>query len=115
MDDIRNAISKLKNSVTNDKIATANAIMSLLKSVSPEVMRQLVQDKSWLLEHVPERFKTREMCIAAVKDNLWMIGHVPDHLRTQEMYSVAVEKDPCTLAYVPLRFMTPEMETFMLN
>ena len=38
----------------------------------------------------------------------WLIAHVPDHFKTQEMCNEAVEVDPSFLQYVPDWFVSQE-------
>ena len=39
------------------------------------------------------------MCNEAVENSSWMLEHVPDQYKTQEMCNEAVKKSPCALWY----------------
>ena len=44
-----------------------------------------VEDKSEALEHVPDHFKTEEICKEAVRREPYDLGHVHNHLKTQQI------------------------------
>ena len=49
-----------------------------------------------------QSLKAQGMCESAVEDNLWSLVHVPDQYKTQEICNKAVKKkDPWLLRYVP--------------
>ena len=48
--------------------------------------------KTTLMAHVPDRFKTQEMCIEAVACNPYTLKYIHGHLKTEEMCNEAVEK-----------------------
>ena len=48
------------------------------------------------------------MCIKAVEVDPWQLYHVPDHFKTQEICDVAVREDPSSLTYVPYWFITQQ-------
>ena len=56
---------------------------------------EAVQSKPEVLEHVPDRFKTQEMC-----EYPWQLKHVPDRFKTPEMWNRAVQEDPWILKLV---------------
>ena len=49
------------------------------------------------------------MCIKAVEEDPRMLRHVPDHFKTQEICNNAVEKNPQALQDVPFHFKAQEM------
>ena len=61
---------------------------------------KLLKKNSYQLEHVPDHFKTQEMCKVACFYP-WVIGHIPDHFKTQEMCNKAIKVDPSFLQLVP--------------
>ena len=57
---------------------------------------------------IPDRFKTREMCINAVEVDPWQFHDVPYHFKTQEMCDGVVRDDPFSLQFVLDWFMTQQ-------
>ena len=49
------------------------------------VLLRLVGGDGWLLCHVPERMRTRELCLAAVRWRGWTLQYVPHGTRDREM------------------------------
>ena len=43
-----------------------------------------VEDRPWVLEYVPDHFKTQEICDKAVRDDLYFLQYVPDWFVTRE-------------------------------
>ena len=66
-----------------------------------------VEEDSWSLVYVSDRFKKEDMC-KGVRFHPWLIGHVHDQYITQEMCNEAVELDPSFLQYVPNWFATQQ-------
>ena len=77
--------------------------------LTQEMCNEAVQSDLWVLEHVPDQYKTLKMCNEVVEKNLWMLEHVPYQYKTQEMCNEAVEKRPEMLKHVPDQFLTQEM------
>ena len=50
-----------------------------------------------MLEHVPDQFKTKEMCEKAMGERCWVLRFVPDHFVTQEMCNRAMQRHPWDL------------------
>ena len=56
----------------------------------------------WLLEFVPDYYKTQEMREKAVTVTLgWTLRYVPDKYKMQEMCGEAIMEYPYSLQYVP--------------
>ena len=58
----------------------------------------------WMLEYVPDQFKTQEMCNKAVEKDPGMLRYVLDRFITQEMCNKVVEKYSIILTCVPDQF-----------
>ena len=58
-----------------------------------DLTRVLKLIEYWINE-VPDRLKTKRMCIKALKENPWLLEGVPDCFKTQEMCNKAVRMDP---------------------
>ena len=55
---------------------------------------EAVQIDPWMLEHVPDQYKTQKMCNEVVRSNPWMLEHVPDWFVTlQEMWHEDFDDD----------------------
>ena len=67
---------------------------------------EVVRNNSYALRHVPDHFKTQQMCERTVEIVSWSLAYVPDHFKTQQMCERAVEKDLCLPEYVPNWFVT---------
>jgi hypothetical protein len=57
--------------------------------------------KNWLLrvkangtelKYVPVKYKTAELCLAAVQQDCWTLGYVPEELKTAELCLAAVQQ-----------------------
>ena len=46
-----------------------------------EFWLHMVNGYPWLLEYVPERYKTQELCVIVVEQDKSMIQFVPEHLK----------------------------------
>ena len=68
------------------------------KFKTQEICEKALEQDSWQLENVPDYFKTQDMCIEAVEDEPHPLLYVPDHFKTQGMCIEAVEKYPILLA-----------------
>ena len=51
--------------------------------------------------HIPDRFKSQEMCVKAVKLDSSSLQLVLDHLKTREVCDATMREDPSSLIYVP--------------
>ena len=51
--------------------------------------------------HVPDDFKTQEMCSEEVRNKPYMLLFVPDHLKTKEISNKPLREDSFSLACVP--------------
>ena len=67
---------------------------------------EAVERDPWMLEFVPDQYKTQKMCHEAVQSDTWMLEDVPDQYKTQKMCNEAVERDPRVLEHVPDWFVT---------
>ena len=47
-----------------------------------------------MLEHVPDQYKTQEMCNEAVQRDPWILEYVPDQFVTQKMCNETVKSEP---------------------
>lgn len=68
-----------------------------------------VHGYSQALLDVPMQFMTRELCMEAVKANPQSIECVPDHIITADMCECAIQLMPVAIEYVPERFITLDM------
>lgn len=57
---------------------------------------------------VPEKFKTAELCLAAVQNTGEALEIVPEELKTPELCFAAIQESPSAFAYVPKEFKTPK-------
>ena len=53
-----------------------------------------------MLEDIPDRFKTQDMCDDVVSKHPYMIEFVPDYFITREMCDEALKEDPTTTKYI---------------
>ncbi|GHV96350.1 hypothetical protein AGMMS50293_26700 [Spirochaetia bacterium] len=78
---------------------------------TPEMCLEVVAKWGNALAHVPREYKTKEMCLAAVKQEGWALDEVPEELITLEMCVIACkDKGPFCLEYVP-EHLVSEVET----
>ena len=61
------------------------------------------------LQHIPEKFKTAELCLEAVIDNGWALEFVPTKLKTIKLCRKAVKSTGNALQYVPDEYRTAEI------
>jgi hypothetical protein len=72
-------------------------------------INRIQKDPKFGLEHVPEKFRTPEVCKAAVEIYDWALKDVPEKFITPELCKIAVEHSGYALRYVPEKFITPEL------
>ena len=89
-------------------------MVGLLADIEPEVMDEHialygVRTDPSCLTALPERWKTRMVCKAAVREDGIMLHDVPEHLRTKRMCEVAVSSSIHALQYVPEALHTPDL------
>ena len=58
-----------------------------------------MKENPWVLELVPDQYKTQEMCNEAVQSDPWTLKHVPDQFVTRKMCDETVKKSSCALWY----------------
>ena len=89
-------------------------MVGLLADIEPKVMDEHIAlfgvytDPSCLMA-LPERWKTRMVCKAAVREDGIMLHDVPEHLRTKRMCEAAVSSSIHALPYVPEALHTPDL------
>lgn len=80
------------------------------------LMLRAVQENGECLILVPLRFRTYELCLAAVQaPGIEMMLYVPDEHKTYELCLAAVKNDPFALRDVPLEHRTLELCTASLQ
>ncbi|CAK7007540.1 MAG: hypothetical protein DELT_00304 [Desulfovibrio sp.] len=79
------------------------------KSKTEEICLAAVRNYGLAILKVPNGLKTPEVCLAAVHNNGWMLQFVPNALRTPELCLVAVRNDGEALQFVPKEMRTPEL------
>ena len=52
-------------------------------------------ERPWLLQYIPDQFKTREICDNAVNHSPYMLEDVPDWLVTQQQLKRWYDHDSC--------------------
>jgi len=70
---------------------------------------EMVKADGWDLEHVPKKFITPEICLAAVQRHGNALAHVPEEFITPEICLAAVTNSGFALFYVPWKLQTTEM------
>ncbi len=89
-------------------------MVGLLADIEPEVMDEHialygVRTDPSCLTALPERWKTRTVCTAAVQSDGIMLHDVPEYLRTKRMCKAAVSSSIHALPYVPEALHTPDL------
>ena len=67
-----------------------------------------VKDDLWVLEDVPDHFKTQEICERVVENKPETFQFIPNHFKTQEICDKAIKVDSSSLQYVPDWFVRRE-------
>ena len=62
-----------------------------------EMCIKAVDEKPCALECVPDQYITQEMCNKSVRRELYVLDYVPDHLKILEMCNDAVWENPLSL------------------
>lgn len=65
--------------------------------------------KTGALYLVHPRFRTAEMCLAAVREHSFALKFVPEQLKTEELCTIAVKDFPVSLKYVKPESQTREL------
>ena len=60
-----------------------------------------IKDNPGLIKSVPEKLKTKAICLAAVKENGIMLKYVPKPLKTKKICLAAIRESGRALEYVP--------------
>ncbi|MDR2583581.1 MAG: DUF4116 domain-containing protein [Fibromonadaceae bacterium] len=89
------------------KLITAPVPMELMPDWT-EFYPEGVKQYGWMLNYVPEAFRTKELCYNAVKNNGDSLRYVPEKFKTKELCAQATEQNGCALQYVPEEFKTEE-------
>ncbi len=58
-------------------------------------------ENSDLFYYIPDKFKTKEMCEAAVQQDGLLLRYVPDNLKTDDIYMTAFRQNPLAIGAVP--------------
>jgi len=74
-----------------------------------EYYPEAVKEFGWLLEFIPEEFRTKELCCDAIKDCGLMLRYVPVKFRTKELCIEAVAQAGYSLGFVPEKFKTQKL------
>ena len=72
-------------------------------------MNHAPEERTFMLEYVPDNLETLEICDKAVRDDSYTLKDVPYCLKTEKMCKKVVEKMPYYLGHVPNHFKTEEM------
>jgi len=68
-----------------------------------------VRKHGWMLEYVPENFKTAKVCLAAVRECGWALQHVPEELKEEELCSAVLSYIGMALEYMLDEHKTAEI------
>ena len=61
---------------------------------------------SFVIDSIPDQYKTQKMCDKGVDDNPSSVKYIPDRYKTQKMCDKAVDDNPNALEFVPDRYKT---------
>ncbi|MDR2583667.1 MAG: DUF4116 domain-containing protein [Fibromonadaceae bacterium] len=67
-----------------------------------------IKQYGWLIQFIPEAFRTEEICCNAIKNCGIMLEYVPEKFKTKELCTEATEQYGCALEFVPKEFKTEE-------
>lgn len=67
---------------------------------TPEMAEVAAQD-GFMLQYVPEKFRTKEICEGAVETYGKALEDVPEKLKTEEICVKAIQNDPKAIEFVP--------------
>ena len=56
---------------------------------------EVIVERPWLLQYIPDQFKTQEICDNAVNHSQYMLEDVPDWLVTQQQLKRWYDHDSC--------------------
>lgn len=81
---------------------------------NPSIIRLFIEEKGRLLEFVPSKKKTNELCKIAVKQDCVAIDYVPKNLFDQELSDMVIDlflRDKLNdlTHYIPKRFINEEL------
>ena len=71
-----------------------------------DMFKKAVCNNPYTLRHVPDWFKTGEMCDEAVRREPYNLLYVPDHFIMQEMCNEAMRENPAAFFLIPDHFKT---------
>lgn len=70
---------------------------------------EMVLSRELQLKHVPKKFITRKLCLAAVQKNLYGLEQVPKEFKTYEICLEAVKHSVVAISFVPEELFTAEL------
>ena len=84
------------------------AFLTELLCTSESDALEMVKEDGNDLKDIPEKFKTKAVCLAAIKTSFLgsALEYIPDNLKTEEFYTEAVMQEGLALQYVPDNFRT---------
>ena len=66
-----------------------------------EVYHKIIQYNDYVIEIIPEKYRTRELCLKALETNAHTLRYMSDDTKTEELCRNALTKCPCILRFVP--------------
>jgi hypothetical protein len=81
----------------------------LKKVYTHEEYLRMIEEKELQLRHVPKKFITRKLCLAAVKKTLYALQEVPKEFKTYEICLEAVKFSVVAISFVPEELFTAEL------
>ncbi len=88
-------------------VKTLEDIMKYVRIYDVCVAKKTVMNDGDSLRHIPDKYITFELCLAAVTNTGWILRYIPEKYITYEMCLTAVTNDGCALDCVPIKHKTP--------
>ncbi len=91
-----NELDEMKRLLQKDSMLTKESFFQFLKVV--------LSRNGFLLQYVPDQYKTVELCLLAIINNPWALEYVPSFLKKYKICLLAVSAYGCLLQFVPEKY-----------
>ena len=86
-----------------------------LDKINNEICEIAIENDPFLLEYIPDKYKSYDLCKKAFNQCLSTVIYIPDKYKSAEMCNYVCNKDPFLLNYFPDECITKELRNNIIN
>lgn len=95
----------IHNKVLEERCHDYSSTLDFLKNMNPDYMQQSTANRIFekqpeLFYNIPDKFKTKELCEAALRKDGYYLKLIPDEKKTVELCKMAIENSPYAIPYI---------------